>query len=137
MSALVVAARKYLGVPFRHMGRTPKALDCVGLGWRAYHDCGVDLPVPRFYGREPYRDTLMQALIDALGQPITGEPQLGDVGTFRFRDEPHHVAIIGNAPYGGLTLIHADSSPTVARVVEHRFDAWWLERLTAVFRRPV
>ena len=138
MSApLVAAARAYLGVPFRHMGRTPRALDCVGLGWLAYHDCGVDLPVPRFYGREPYRATLLQALRDALGEPVEAPLQPADVGVFRFREEPHHVAMIGDGPYGELTLIHADSSPGLRRVVEHRLDDWWRERLVAVFRRPV
>lgn len=142
---LVAAARARIGTPFRHMGRSAHVLDCVGLGKLAYLDCGVDLPVPRYYGREPFRDGLMQAMRDALGEPIAEGPaaphadlQPGDVGVFRFRDEPHHVGLIGDAPYGGeLTVIHADSSPTVRCVVEHRLDEWWRERLVAVFRRPV
>lgn len=141
---LVVAARSYIGTPFRHMGRTPAALDCIGLGKLAYLDCGIDLAVPRYYGREPFRDNMMQALRAALGEPFaegpaarTADLQPADVGVFRFRDEPHHVALIGDAPYGGLTLIHADSTPTLRCVVEHRLDDWWRERLVAAFRRPV
>ena len=134
---LIVAARSYLGTPFRHLGRTPRVLDCVGLGWLAYRDCGVELPVPRYYGREPYRATLLHALRDALGEPIDAPLQPADVAVFRFREEPHHVALVGDGPYGELTLIHADSSPGLRRVVEHRLDAKWLERLVAVFRRAV
>lgn len=136
---LILAARRHLGVPFRHLGRTPSSLDCVGLGWLSFADCGVILPVPRHYGRGPYRGHLMRSLIEALGDPLPNGAELepADVGVFRFREEPHHVALIGDAPYGGLTLIHADSSPTIRRVVEHRLDEWWLERLVAAFRRPV
>lgn len=142
---LVAAARTRLGVKFRHMGRSAQVLDCVGLGKLAYLDCGIDLPVPRYYGREPFRGNLMQALREALGEPIAAGPeareaklQPGDVGVFRFRDEPHHVGLIGDAPYGDeLTLIHADSSPGLRCVVEHRLDDWWRERLVAAFRRPV
>lgn len=139
MSALVAAARKYLGVRFRHLGRSKHSLDCVGLGDISFRDCGVRLPIPRHYGREPFQDRLMGSLREALGEPLASGavPQPGDVGVFRFRDEPHHVALIGDAPYGGLTLIHADSSPGVRCVVEHRLDDWWMERLVAVFRRPV
>lgn len=138
---LVAAARRYLGVPFRHLGRSRHGLDCVGLGWRSYVDCGLTLPVPRYYGREPFQDQLMGYLRAALGEPFAHGPTAdlvpGDVATFRFRDEPHHVALIGDSPYGGLTLIHADSSPGVRCVVEHRLDDWWRERLLAAFRlRP-
>lgn len=141
---LVAAARKYVGVPFRHMGRTEHALDCIGLGKLALRDCGFDPFVPRYYPREPHEDLLMKYLRDALGEPILqgaearDESKLepGDVGVFNFRDEPHHIALIGDAPYAGsLTLIHADSSPGMRRVVEHRLDTWWLERLRYVFRK--
>lgn len=39
----VVAARKYLGVRFRHRGRSSTGLDCVGLVMRSWYDCGVKL----------------------------------------------------------------------------------------------
>jgi cell wall-associated NlpC family hydrolase len=141
---LILAARRYLGVPFRHLGRTPAALDCVGLGWLSFKDCGLVLPIPRHYGRGPHRGNLMLALREALGEPFVTSPgsawallEPGDVGVFRFREEPHHVALIGDAPYGALTLIHADSSPSARKVVEHVLDDWWLDRLVTAFRRPV
>jgi cell wall-associated NlpC family hydrolase len=138
---LVTAARARVGTPFRHLGRSGSAVDCVGFGALVYLDCGVQLPVPRHYGRKPFRGDLMRLLIEALGEPFSRSPlaelQPGDVCTFRFRTEPHHVALIADAPYGGLSMIHADSTPTNRCVVEHRLDDWWRERLTAAFRRPV
>ena len=138
---LVVSARKYLGVPFLHQGRSKRGLDCAGLPKLSYADLGTVLPDVRGYGREPFRGRLMQAIIDAFGEPFSTSPdadlQPGDIAVFRFRDEPHHIAIVGDSPYGSLTLIHADSSPGCRKVVEHRLDDWWRERLVAAFRRPV
>lgn len=136
MSALIDAARKYLGVPFRHRGRSATGLDCAGLGVLAYRDCGIDVPDLRAYGREPYRNGLMEALQAALGDPVDGGPLPGDVVVMRFDKDPHHVALIAQAPYADqLTMIHADSMH--GRVVEHRLSEDWRARIVAVYRRPV
>lgn len=140
--ALVTAARKYLGTRFRHRGRSSFCLDCVGLGWRAYADCGVVLPDQRYYGRLPHDGRLMASLAAALGEPVATGPlaaqhaQAGDVGVFAFDEvEPHHVGLIGTTPYGELSLIHADARK--GEVVEHILDATWRARMVALFRRPV
>lgn len=139
MPPLIVAARRYLRVPFRHRGRSAKALDCVGLGVRAYADCGVVLPDVRHYGREPHDGGLMRALVAALGEPVGHGPdaelQVGDVACFEYNNEPHHVGLIGWLPYGALSIIHADS--ILGEVVENRLDDVWRQRINAVFRRPV
>lgn len=135
MSALVDSARKYLGTPFKHRGRTPAGLDCAGLGWLAYHDLGIDLPDVRAYGREPFRNGLMQGLAAALGDPVEGEPQPGDVVVMRFDRDPHHVALIASSPYGALTMIHADGNHGC--VVEHRLSDDWRARIVAVYRKQI
>lgn len=141
MSALIVAARRYLGVPFRHRGRTAKGLDCAGLGWVAYRDCGVPLPDFRLYGAEPHDDGLVKHLAAALGDPVfmapvsTGDLQVGDVLVFRFEKRPHHVGLVGDYRFGGLSLIHADGHNR--RVLEHRLSEDMVQRVTHVFRRPV
>lgn len=136
MSALIASARKYLRTPFRHRGRTPAGLDCAGLGWLAYHDLGIELPDVRAYGREPFRNGLMEGLAAALGEPVTDGPRPGDVVVMRFESDPHHVALIASAPYGDqLTMIHADSNHGC--VVEHRLSEDWRERIVAVYRRTV
>ena len=136
MSALIDAARKYLGTPFRHRGRTASGLDCAGLGWIAYRDLGVELPDVRAYGREPFKNGLMDGLAAALGEPVSDGPRPGDVVVMRFERDPHHVALIASAPYGGaLTMIHADSHHGC--VVEHRLSEDWCARIVAVYRKKV
>lgn len=137
---LYEAARTFLGTPFRHRGRKGH-LDCAGLGKAAYQRCGVDLPDFLHYGREPHKDDLIRYIKDALGDPVATAPvkeyQLrpDDVIVLRFHVEPHHIAILGPYPHGGLAMIHADGHSK--RVIEHRLSKDMINRITHVFRRPV
>jgi cell wall-associated NlpC family hydrolase len=133
VTPLAVSARKYLGVPFRHRGRTSSGLDCAGLALLAYKDLGLDLPDIRIYGREPHKNGLERAVEAALGAPLARAPRVGDVLMFRFDRDPHHVGIAGDYAHGGLSLIHAYG--TAGRVVEHRLDDTWRGRIVAVYRR--
>lgn len=141
MSKLVSAARKYLGVKFRHRGRTPRGLDCVGLGILAYKDCGVALPDFRLYSDEPHQDGLVTHITNSLGEPVKKSPvrmkdlQPGDVLVLRFYIQPHHVAIVTDYKYGGLAVIHADGHSN--KVLEQRLTEDMVKRVTHVFRRPV
>jgi cell wall-associated NlpC family hydrolase len=141
MSALVAAARRHLGVRFRHRGRSPRGLDCAGLAWLAYHDCGVTLPDFRLYGTEPAEDGLVRHMIAAVGAPLYVGPvppaalRPGDVAVFRFEIEPHHVALLGDYRFGGLSVIHACGHN--GRVIEQRLTDDMTQRITHVFRRPV
>lgn len=138
---IVAAARKYTGVKFRHLGRSPRALDCAGLVWRAYADCGVTLPDFLHYGREPHDDGLIRHVTHALGEPVAVAPvredqlRVGDVIVVRFDIEPHHVALITDYPLGGLAMIHADGHN--GKVIEHRLAHKQIARITHVFRRPI
>lgn len=147
MSRLVEAARRYKGTRFRHRGRSSRFVDCAGLGWRIYHDCGVDLPDFRLYGPEPHQDGLLYYMTAALGEPIHVAPvratdlKLGDVVLMRFKKEPHHVAVIADYVLGGqLSFIDADSmggEAGVGEVVERRLSDKYLLKITHVFRKPV
>lgn len=134
MTALVAAARKYLGVRFSHRGRRVDRLDCVGLVWRAYLDCGVVLECPEDYGREPDAQRFGEAIRSALGPPVD-RLAVGDVVTLRTESHPHHIAIVGDYPESGFSLVHASGDH--GRVVEHRLSDDYLERVVTIHRRPV
>ena len=133
MTDAVIAARRYLGVPFRHRGRSERALDCVGLIVRAFADCGRMVSHDKeHYGREPHADGLREQLILEFGQPAS-DVQVGDVALIAYNTIiPHHVAIVGNYRYGGFSLIHADGM--AGKVVEHRLDAKWRGMIIDTFR---
>lgn len=131
-----------MGVPFRHRGRTARGLDCVGLAWRAYTDCGLQVTDFRHYPPEPNDGQLIKHIEAAIGPPVAVEPvtqshlRVGDVVVFRFVKEPHHVGIVTDYPFGGaFGLIHARGENM--KVVEHRLPPDYIARITHVFRKPI
>lgn len=147
MSRLADAARSFIGAKFRHRGRSPKMMDCVGLGLLAYEKCGVTLPDYRLYQPDPARQgpNLIDYVKRAMGEPIATEPvkyediQDGDLVVIRYVHEPHHVAIVGTHPLGHLSLIHAHG--LYGRVLEQGMPPGVpLEKgavITHLFRKPV
>ena len=130
---LADSARKYIGVPFRHRGRTVRHLDCVGLVVIAAKDLGREILHDKpHYGREPNNDGLREHLQMEFGPPAS-DMRVGDVALIAYNTEvPHHVGIIGNYIYGGFSLIHADGM--VGKVVEHRLDSNWQKMILETYR---
>lgn len=135
------SAREYLGVRFRHRGRSRNGLDCAGLVWVAYRDISVVLPDFNLYGREPHKNGLVRHAIEALGQPTHTCPvrmsdlRCNDVIVIRYGKDPHHLAILGSHNYSGieaLTLIHASGWDN--KVLEHRLTSDIVRDITHVFR---
>lgn len=107
---VVAHARSMLGVRWRHQGRKPWAVDCLGLVEMCL--LAADWPgavqAPARYGREPWDDQLRRGLRAHLGEPVSGGWQPGDVPLFRWgKGEPSHVGILADYAYGGLSIIHA------------------------------
>ncbi len=120
----VAAARSYVGVPFRHQGRTRHGVDCIGLVVCAARDIGLTLADRTDYPRDP--NGLLPLEMARQFAPVES-PQAGDILLMRFRGEPQHVAILG-----GAALIHSYAS--IGRVVEHGLDAKWRRRIVAAYR---
>lgn len=143
-AAVVVAARKRLGMRWRHQGRRDTAADCIGYAWLVFSDVRV-LPAPRTdYGRTPSMRKLWQGMVDHFGEPAwkgkratMDDLRVADVVTLRWTGEEQHLAIVTDHPGYGFGLIHADNhAPGQAgpRVVEHGLSDDWLRRITGVFR---
>lgn len=136
---LVEKARTYLGTPFLHRGRCKKnGVDCGGLIICCLKDLGYEPPDMTVYGREPHKDGLRQYLIRSIGVPLNDKNEMkpGDIALMKFVKEPQHVAIIGNYVLDktgkNLSLIH--SYGTVEKVVEHRLDDDWKDKIIEIYR---
>lgn len=114
----VETARAMKGARWRHRGRKPWAVDCVGLiivaGAASGLDTGLD---ERRYGLEPWEDRLRKGLRERFGEPVDGDPRAGDIALIRWRqEEPSHAAIVADHPSGGLSLIHVSNVRGVVEV---------------------
>lgn len=106
----VQAARSLVGARWRHRGRSPHAIDCIGVVELPAKQIG--LPYPPYntrYGREPWDDQLRKYLQGWCGEPLSvAHAQAGDVALIRWGNaEPSHLGVIADHPDGGLSLIHA------------------------------
>jgi cell wall-associated NlpC family hydrolase len=127
-------AREWLGVRFQHQGRTDAGLDCAGLVivvGKALGALPEDLDVTA-YARRPDGRSLVEHCREHL-QPIAlSRLTVGDVAVFRIESDPQHLAIVGEHPSGGFSMIHAYAPSR--KVVENRMDTVWQSRLVAAFR---
>jgi len=128
----VAEARKYIGVKWRHRGRKPWAIDCIGLVVMAVAAGGVTMRDRTNYGREPWLNGLEQEMREHFGEPVD-DWQPGDVVMLRWygRQEPAHLGILTDYAHGGLAIIHSHSMTTV---IEHRLDDYWQKLIVAVYR---
>lgn len=136
VASWIAAARSRIGDPWRHQARGAglRGVDCAGLLLWAM----ARVPRPTVdvsnYGRLAYRGALEKAMRDNFGPPLhPSEMRAGDGVVMKFRNgEPAHVGILGNHPYGGLSIIHAYAK--TRGVVEHRLDEEWASRIMEVYR---
>lgn len=107
----MVAARKYLGVPYRSGGSTLRGMDCSGLVFRAAID-GPGLSVPR----------TVQALSDRARHVPDSAIEPGDLLFFNTTGRISHVGIyIGNNRF-----IHAASEgPSTGVIISELSESYW------------
>jgi NlpC/P60 family putative phage cell wall peptidase len=128
INAVVHAARRWIGTPWRHRGRQiGRACDCVGLVIGTAQELGLgDYRKP--YNRQP-DPSAMLAELEAYLDPIrVADAQPGDILYLAFRGVPTHLAII-SAPG---RVVHAYEP--AGRVVEHSIDARWKRRIVGAYR---
>lgn len=129
------AARGYCGVPWRHSGRGPGGLDCVGLVLAALRDAGAPVEDVARYPKGERGDSLAAAL-GARGfrrvLPLAAVAE-GDVLTFSDGRYAAHLGI--RSTWRGVpAVIHAHALRR--RVLEEPLEAELAEALRQVWRAP-
>lgn len=129
--AFVAAARGWLGVPWRHLGRDRAGVDCIGLLLVAAREAGRELPDPAPYERVPAGPRLL-AGIAAMCRRVA-EPEPGDVLMFRMGIFGGHVGLATrHGAYGVPAVLHAYAPHR--RVVEQPMDEMLRGALAGAFR---
>jgi cell wall-associated NlpC family hydrolase len=127
-AAFAAAALALEGAAFQHQGRTPAALDCVGLVVVAARLVGVRLPDRTDYSREPRPAELRRALESRLEAARALEH--GGVVLLSLAGFASHVGVIAE----GSRLVHAYEP--AGRVVVHALAGRWRRRVVALYRLP-
>ncbi len=104
----LAAGRVLLDAPWRHLGRSPAGVDCIGLVLLAARDVGLTLPDPAPYAREPSSQALREGLAAHLDQVPLDATQPGDVLVFNMGLYAAHVGLLGVHPaYAVPSVLHA------------------------------
>lgn len=145
---MTACARGWLGTRFQHQGRLkrtaahPGGVDCLGLLVGVAEELQLQdrrgRPLAqadmRDYAHLPDTAQLRRRLAAALQEAAPDAPREGDVLLLAIDGRAQHLGLVSR--YGsGAGLIHAYAP--ARGVVEHALDAWWRERVRAVFRPAV
>lgn len=107
-SHILAAGRSHLGVPWRHLGRTPAGLDCIGLVLLAAAAAGVALEDPAPYAREPSSQRLRQGIAEHLDAVPLDAIAEGDLLVFNMGLYAGHLGLHGTHPaYAAASVLHA------------------------------
>jgi len=125
---IIEEARSYLGVKFRHQGKTRMGMDCRGLLIRSFEAAGLDVTDVKGYGRNPQPEVMNKALLEVCERVNLEDIRKADILYIRFDSRPTHLALYK----GNNSIIHAYLQ--MRKVVEHEIDkSWWLA-VAAVYR---
>jgi cell wall-associated NlpC family hydrolase len=123
---VVSAAREWIGVPFRHQGRTRDGIDCAGVVIKVAHALGLSSfdatgyrRLPAGIGQEKIEDVCRREMI-AIEEAKAGP---GDVVLYYMGNRPRHLAVLADYHAGGLSIVHAYEP--AGRVTENRPDPRW------------
>lgn len=125
---IVVAARRWVGTPFRHQGRDANGIDCVGLPIVIARSFNLLPPtfVDPVYGRAPTGEIVDQ-LCNVCTRTTRAVP--GSLIVIAWTKLAAHVAICT-----GDTMVHAYES--VGSVVEHGYRGRWVRMTHSVWLIP-
>lgn len=133
---IVEFARSYKGVPYRHQGRSVRGVDCTGivvlLGEKLgfYRESKKDLR----YSRNPENFVLLEKMNEYLIPIDFYDLKIGDVLLLRITLVPQHVAIV--TPYNEYSFGMVHSYDSIGRVVEHRLNRAWIDKVVQAYRIP-
>lgn len=128
---VVTAARAFVGVRYRHQGRSREGLDCIGLPVAVRATLSLEAIDASGYARRSTEREMLDFCREHLLEVMPDELQPGDIlvqitGTIR------HMAIVADYPGGGLSVIHAWLP--ARKIVENRLDDEFMKTVRGCFR---
>lgn len=132
---VIAELRTWIGVPWRHQGRSRFGIDCAGLiAVAATEIVGaemVKLHDKSNYARSPNQYDLVEALDLFCNRIDVTELRKGDIVAISDGPYPCHLAVI-TEQYNCLYMIH--SSARLRKVAEEPFSDFWKAKLSRCYR---
>ena len=130
---IVSIARRYVGTPYRHQGRSAQGLDCVGLIVVIADELGIDCKDVPNYRRRSMGTEFFQAFNNAGCRQKSLAARLpGDIIILKFGMRAQHAAILTDRN----TIIHAFASTSRSTVIEEHYSQQWIDRSVACYAFP-
>lgn len=128
---IVTAARRYLGVPWRHQGRDARGLDCAGLVVVVGRELGLSDYDTTGYGRHALGHAFVDHFRGAMAPVPVPAMQPGDVAVFADSAYPCHCGFV-SVRHGAFHLIHAHALRR--QVIEEPYSGEWPLKIKFAFR---
>lgn len=136
---LLAEAYAWIGTPFGHQGRIKqRQVDCANFIEVCFRSAGADTnPIPNNYRPEEDGSLMMTLLSEKLVYIEKGDHQPSDVIAFCdealvARQTPRHLAFISEVTPTTTFIIEAGRE----KVVRHRLNGWWWQRVHSIWRYP-
>lgn len=129
---IVRAARAWIGVRYAHQGRSREGVDCIGLPVCVRADLGLPaLDAAPGYARTSAAFEMLDFCKANMREISADQLQPGDI-LVQVSGNVRHMAIVGDYPGGGLSIIHAYLPNR--RVLECRIGDEFLRSVRGCFR---
>jgi cell wall-associated NlpC family hydrolase len=128
---IVAQARSYLGVPWRHQGRTRSGLDCAGLVILIARDLKLSDYDTTGYARHAQGLNFVEHFRANMVGIAVADAHCGDVLVFADAAYPCHCGILSKR-HGVAHLIHAHALRR--KVIEEPYAGEWLTKVKFAFR---
>jgi cell wall-associated NlpC family hydrolase len=129
--ANVAAARSWLGVSWRHQGRTRQGVDCAGLVVLVGRELGLGNYDTAAYGRRPEGQGFVQHFRAAMDGVLLPEARPGDVLVFADAAYPCHCGFL-TGKHDVPHLLHAHALRR--KVIEEPYAGEWPAKVKFAFR---
>lgn len=120
-SEIVVAAKSFLGTPWKHQGRSPKGVDCVGLIYAVAVHLGAikegEVEIPP-YRRQP-DGTLLDYFDRYMDRARLTDLKPGMAVIFEFMGSPYHAGIVTDTRRRAIVHAFAPSKKVVVDMLDN------------------
>lgn len=128
---IIEAARRWLGVRWKHQGRTRSGIDCLGLIVLVAKELGIADTDEKTYSRRPDGKELLARFRHEMDEVMLNQIRPADVLMFADSLYPCHVGFVSEK-HGQLHIIHAHA--TRRQVLEEKYAYEWPNKARKAFR---